>query len=93
MVNMPATKANAIDINGQPAAGDTVQCYSGHSSLLTSVRVLQLAERLNLKVIEKAGGTHWIAFQREDGSLLSNVSFFNPSDAYAFLLGYAAGKQ
>lgn len=78
-----------VNINAEKADPGTVHCFNGNAGLFTAVRILQLADRLGLKVEERAGGTYWVAFTKA-GNPIANVSFFDPAHAYAFLLGYAA---
>ena len=80
-----------INIDGDTAADSSVQLFNGNANLLTSVRVLKLAAKLGIEVKEapSGAGCNWIAFEL-NGERLSNISFYDPAHAYAFLLGFAA---
>lgn len=81
-----------VNIDGNPAQAGSVQCFSGHDNLLVAHTVFRLAEKLGLDIEKRDDGIQWIRFLRE-GKPLTNVAFYQPSHAYAFLLGVAAGSQ
>jgi hypothetical protein len=80
----------AVNIRGEKADPNTIQFFNGHESLFTAVQVMRLADKLGVKLVQD-DKSNWTAFQYQ-GKHLSNVNFYHPSHAYAFLLGVAAIK-
>lgn len=72
-------------------SADTVKCFLGTDSFDTSVRALKLAEKLGIEVISQTGGTHWAQIKVNDQC--EKISFFQPSHAYAYLLGVEAALK
>jgi hypothetical protein len=78
-----------IDIQGNKGLADEVHCFESHNSLFMAIKVVELALKLGLTIAKRDDGVKWISFER-DGMPLTNVSFFDAANAYAFLLGVAS---
>lgn len=78
-----------IDIKGEKSNPSVVHIFNGYDNLLTALNVIKLAEKLGLDVSQRDDGVAWVTFSK-DGKPVTNISFYQPSHAYAFLLGYGA---
>lgn len=81
-----------INLDGDTVMPDSkTQLFSGGGNLLMTVRILKLAAKLDIEVIEETG-RNWVVFEL-NGERLIDVSFYDPAQAYAFLLGFAASVK
>lgn len=78
-----------IDITGKPANKAVTQVFNAHDNLFTAIKVAELAKQLGFAIVQRDDGMEWIQFVK-DGKPVTNVSFYHPSHAYAFLLGVAS---
>jgi hypothetical protein len=81
-----------INVKGEKADDKVVHCFNAHDNLFNAVQVTQLADKLGIKLVIKDDGLQWVSFLYQ-GKNLTNVAFYQPSHAYAFLLGVAAGRE
>ena len=71
----------------------SVKGFDGANCFDTAVRAIQLAEKLGLKVVTKSGGSHWTHIQVPGVSETEVISFWDPSHAYAYILGIQLGMK
>ena len=72
-------------------SNNAIHCFNSGDSFDTSIRAYKLAEKLGILLIPQEGGMYRTQIKVNDNC--EKIAFYNPSNAYAYLLGVEAALK